>query len=323
MTVQGNRVGVKPDGITPLGNAGSGILTWGPVGTIGGPTESAGNVVAYNGGAGIEAWALNWPKQAAFQANSIHDNAGLGIDLGSDGVTPNDSDDADFGANLLQNFPIVTSLVPFLNGTLISGTLDSAPNSKFRIDVYASTQGDPTGYGEGQTWLGPVGGLVTDAMGSATWSLWVPYTGLGFVSATVTDFVGNTSEFGAAFSNPMEASPAGNMQVGPNGGSSLALTYAPACGAANHVVYWGQAGPGMIGGAGLSWIDSTCALGVSGAATFDPGTPPLGQAYYFAIVGHNAVQEGSYGKDSGGIERPEAVRVGACDHSQVLPQACQ
>jgi hypothetical protein len=40
-------------------------------------------------------------------------------------------------------------------------------------------------------------------------------------------------------------------------------------------------------------------------------------------VGDNAFQEGSYGKDSVGIERPEAVRIGNCDHPQSLPLTCQ
>ena len=63
-------------------------------------------------GAGIQVWALNRPNQTVFQANSIHDSAWLGFDLGADRVTLNDAGDADFGANLLQSFPIVTTPTP-------------------------------------------------------------------------------------------------------------------------------------------------------------------------------------------------------------------
>jgi titin len=322
IAIQGNLIGVKPDGVTPLGNGGSGVFAAGAIGTIGGPIAAAGNVVAYNAGPGVSIGDTNNAKQASIRANSIHHNGGLGIDLRLDGVSLNDTYDGDGGANLLQNFPVVTSVAPFFSGTQISGTLSSALNAKFMIDVYASVQGDPSGYGEGQTWLGNVQ-TVTDGTGSATWSLLSPAAGLHFVTATATDFVGNTSEFSGALSSPMEASSPQDMKVVPNGGSSLKLTYTPACGATNHVVYWGLAGPTSIGTGGPVWIDSACALGTSGTAVFDPGTPPAGKYFYFVIVGDNAFQEGSYGKESSGVERPEAVRIGACDLPQILPQTCQ
>jgi len=322
VAIQGNLIGVKPDGITPLGNGRAGISTLGMIGTIGGAIVPAGNAIAYNAGAGVSVSAINWPRQAAIRLNSIHDNGGLGIDLDSNGVTPNDPNDDDGGANLLQNFPVVTSVAPFFTGTLVSGTLSSSPNSKFLIDLYSNPQGDPSGYGEGRTWMGS-SQIVTDGMGNATWSIFAQVTGASFVTATATDFVGNTSEFSGAFSAPMEASPAGDVRVVPNGGSSLKMTYTPACGATNHVIYWGVAGPKFIGSGGLVWIDSACAVGTSGTAIFDPGTPPVGKAFYFVIVGNNSVQEGSYGKSSAGVERPDAVRIGACDHPQILPQTCQ
>ena len=51
--------------------------------TIGGTASGAGNVIAYNGGAGV---FLEQGYGIPIRGNSIHDNAGLGIDLGPAGV---------------------------------------------------------------------------------------------------------------------------------------------------------------------------------------------------------------------------------------------
>ena len=42
---------------------------------------------------------LNTAKKYAIRRNSIFSNSALGIDLGGDGVSPNDPGDADGGAN--------------------------------------------------------------------------------------------------------------------------------------------------------------------------------------------------------------------------------
>jgi hypothetical protein len=43
---------------------------------------------------------------------------------------------------------------------------------------------------------------------------------------------------------------------------------------------------------------------------------------YFVVVGQDASAEGSYGKNSQGLERPEAVEVGECDLPQVVSTVC-
>ena len=123
-------------------------------------------------------------------------------------------------------------------------------------------------------------------------------------------------ELGA--SHPGEASPAGDMVVSPNVGTSVTLNYAPACGATGHAIYWGTS---PIAGA-LAWTNAACGVGSTGVAGFDPGTPPVGQFYYFVIVGQSAAEEGSYGRDSAGAERPEAQGVGACDRPQLQTLIC-
>jgi hypothetical protein len=105
---------------------------------------------------------------------------------------------------------------------------------------------------------------------------------------------------------PQEAGP---FLANAGVGSLLHIDYTPACGATDHAVYWGTS---PIQGA-LEWTGSACGLGVSGMADFDPGTPPVGQVIYFVVVGYTADEEGSYGLDFEGAQRPEAVGVGTCD----------
>ena len=124
---------------------------------------------------------------------------------------------------------------------------------------------------------------------------------------------GDGTSCGAAACTIGEASGSGDMRASRTG-SQIAVTYVPACGATNHAVYWGTT---PIEGA-LVWQESACDLGASGAATFDPGSVKPGASLYFVIVGQNANVEGSYGRGSSGVERPEAVGVGGCDRPQTL-----
>jgi CSLREA domain-containing protein len=163
--------------------------------TIGGTTPGLGNIIAYNGGQGI---VIVDSTGNSIQSNSIVSNGSLGIDLGADGVTPNDPEDVDMGANNTQNFPLLNSAISDINNTTIAGTLNSVPNTLFRLDIYANATCDPSGYGEGETYLGSKT-ATTDARGdvafTAHFSTTVPAG--QFISATATDPDNNTSEFAA------------------------------------------------------------------------------------------------------------------------------
>ena len=120
----------------------------------------------------------------------------------------------------------------------------------------------------------------------------------------------------AAQSVPGEAS---HQDVAPdlmlasyNGGSGLVdLTYTPACDAADHTIYYGD----LNSLSSYGYSDAACALGTSGAASFDPGSTG---SWFFLVVANNGSEEGSYGRETGDLERPEAVGVGACDVPQNL-----
>jgi len=108
---------------------------------------------------------------------------------------------------------------------------------------------------------------------------------------------------------PDEANPLGELRVERGAGTALDLTFAPACSATDHAVYWAV---GPIVGA-LNWTSSACGLGIAGSAAFDPGEPLPGELLYFVVVGYNDTSEGTYGVDSSDVQRPEASGIGVCD----------
>ena len=133
------------------------------------------------------------------RANSIYSNAGLGIDLkdaadGSDGVTANDAGDGDVGANNLQNFPVLDSARIVDRELVISSTIDSTANGVFTLDFYANPTCDPSGYGEGRTWL--ISRTVSAGSG-ASFAITTTVPLDRFITATATDNDGNSSEFSA------------------------------------------------------------------------------------------------------------------------------
>lgn len=203
--VQGNYIGTKADGVSPLGNSADGMLVSFVDGLdhptvqntlIGGTASGAGNVISANGGHGIR-MTDQW--QNGVLGNSIFNNGGLGINLRYDGVTPNDLNDADLsGANQLQNFPVLTTAGTTGSNIAISGSLDSTANATFRIEFFANAAVDPSGFGEGQTYLGFVN-VTTDNVGHAVISttLAASVPAGQWITATATDANNNTSEFSA------------------------------------------------------------------------------------------------------------------------------
>jgi parallel beta-helix repeat protein len=159
----------------------------------------AGNVIANNGSAQIiggNGVFVESGRGNTVSGNSIYGNSLLGIDLGDDGITANDPDDADAGANDLQNVPTITSAST--NGTAINvaGSLASQPRTTFAVELFASPTCDPSGSGEGRQFLGTTV-VSTDHLGDgdfdATFAVAVP-SGQR-VTATAADPNGSTSEF--------------------------------------------------------------------------------------------------------------------------------
>jgi hypothetical protein len=194
--VQGNLIGTDDTGAAGLGNNGAGVRVMNTVGALfGGTAAGAGNIIAFNAGAGIQVGGSGLAGHA-FLGNSIHSNGGLGIDLDNNGPTLNDPLDADTGANGRQNFPVLGQASTGAAGTSITGTLNSAANGSYRIEFFANAAADSSGFGEGQTFLGFVN-VTTNTAGDATFTFNTPSAvPLGtLISATATSAAGSTSEF--------------------------------------------------------------------------------------------------------------------------------
>jgi hypothetical protein len=205
MVIIGNRIGVGADSATPLGNGQNGLFLSGNDNVIGGTGPGEGNIIAHNGTvsafySGVRVG--NTGLRNTIRGNRIYANSQLGIDLRwPDGVNINDPDDPDTGGNNLQNYPVVTFAQSYANGTtVIRGTLDSNPNTEFTLDFYYSAAADPTGYGEGEFYLG-ADSATTDANGDAEFDVTLPATipPNQFVTATATHADGSTSEFSLVF----------------------------------------------------------------------------------------------------------------------------
>ncbi|UCE18327.1 MAG: matrixin family metalloprotease [Gemmatimonadota bacterium] len=160
-------IGTDFTGAGPLGNGQNGLsLAWAANTNTIGPN----NIIAFNGGDGIrndDQGSLGTVSNM-FTQNSIHTNTGLGISNINGG-----------------NGAIVAPTITTVAGTSVSGT--TVPNAT--VEIFT----DPVD--EGQWYHGTT---VSDGSGNFTWAgaLSGP-----FVTATVTDGAGNTSNFSAPMSS--------------------------------------------------------------------------------------------------------------------------
>ena len=158
-SVLDNSIGTALNGTDPLPNGDDGVsILNGSSSTIGASDPEYGNVIAFNGGDGVNVVA---GAGHSIIGNSIFENDDLGIDLADDGVTLNDANDVDSGANSLQNHPEITSA----GTTTVDWALDGRPFTHYRIELYGNGAScDVSESGEGETFLGSAY-VWTDALG--------------------------------------------------------------------------------------------------------------------------------------------------------------
>lgn len=240
---------ISQGGGLTVGQSGSGII-------VGGTSQDDKNIIAGNNRAGVQINSMYLPfpvtltpGRVTILGNSIFGNEplsfaggvvpGLGIDLfhveldgsfqpvsiDSEGPTPNDPSDPDSGPNNYINFPVLNSVSVTGAQASINFNLDAAdsPSDQYRIEFFANDTADPSGYGEGQTFLGST--TVTNGNNQlATLSL---PSNLNLssksISATTTAIdnttnsgFGSTSEFSPIFSNTTVTNPPQNNDNNSN-----------------------------------------------------------------------------------------------------------
>jgi titin len=193
--VRANLIGTDGTKNPVLGNGLDGVRIAGSGSVIGGPLNAYGNAIADNEKGVVV--TLDTAVSNLIQANSIFQNgSGIfwrGIDLGDDGFTPNSPGGPHTGPNLLQNFPVLTSAVTASGNMTVAGSLNSAPNATFTIELFASPVCGSSQLAQATVSLGRFG-VTTDGSGNANFSFSVLGGQGAGITATATDASNNTSE---------------------------------------------------------------------------------------------------------------------------------
>ena len=213
--VEGNYIGTDKTGLVALANEAAGVTV---------KSSASGNAIGGVGGAGLEntiahnrldGLFLESGSANAILSNLIYSNGGLGIDLGIDGVEPNDPGDGDTGANGLQNYPVLSGANS--SGNTVSGDLNSTPATTFRVEIFRNSACDPSDFGEGEAFAAFVD-VITDGSGDASFIVPILDAGVSpgeIFTATATDPASNTSEFSqcVAANDPPVLLAIGNQSV--------------------------------------------------------------------------------------------------------------
>ncbi|MBI2867816.1 MAG: hypothetical protein HYX97_05730 [Chloroflexi bacterium] len=167
--VQGNVIGTNFTGTADLGNGAHGVYLQNATDTtVGGiriGLADPSNTIAFNARNGVEVVSGIGNNN---RANRIYSNVGLGIDVGGNGVDP---------AAVLPRTPLggqLSHAAPRIRGAevvgetlFVTGAFLTRPRpDNYRLDFYLNTSCDPSGFGEGEAFLG--WSPVTSAGGDET-----------------------------------------------------------------------------------------------------------------------------------------------------------
>lgn len=193
--VSANLIGVGIDGSTPLENQRGVWISGGRSHLVGDGWIGRLNVIAHNQEAGVR--ITDDVLNIRVSGNSIFENGGLGIDLGTSGPDHIDPLDPDEGANTFINAPILWSAFDSADFQNIEGEYFGKPNTFYDIEFYNSPRADPSGLGEGATYRGTLV-IKTDEAGYYQISTHFRPSPDSVYTAFATDRDSNTSEFSNA-----------------------------------------------------------------------------------------------------------------------------
>ena len=100
---------------------------------------------------------------------------------------------------------------------------------------------------------------------------------------------------------------------------SLSISYGVACAGVDHTIEYGELTRAAL--ESYAWSGQECGLGSSGSYDWNAGSAPT--SMFFVVVGNNGTEEGSYGHDGRGAERPEDASSVECAYSQNLYHVCE
>ena len=236
------------------------------------------NLIARATVAGVQLTPNDGPRRTervVIQGNRFANLSALAIDLGANGVRDtNDSGDGDVGPNGLINHPVIDRATQ----ASLAGTV-GATCGGCRVDLYLAEHIPGTDRDYGRTPLAG-GSLVTDANGDFGIEA-PPVTPGSWIIATVTDPLGNTSEFGPAARVGAGLLQCGNLTLrrgwnhaGYFGTESIQLgaNFPPQGGGRVSAIYRLTSG----GDSYLHWIAEAPFTGT--LATLDPGV-----SYWFLV----------------------------------------
>lgn len=283
----GNLIGTNASGLPVLGNGkGIDIAAATATGIVIGGAQTRENVIAGNGAEGIRA---STGTGNSWRRNRFFANGGLGIDLGPAGPTANDEDDADTGANNLQNAPEISLARVNTNLLNVRGLLRGAPGS-YVYTVYVSDEPDPSGFGEGQVQVGSAVVVIPDGETTAAFTFETTITDPPaegaelYISATAEDASQNVSEFSRAIRAVQGGLKISVTNTNDSGAGSLraAITAANASADPNTIVF-------AIPGDGTLTISPTSSLPTITTPVLIDGYTQPGTSPNTLLEGSNAV----------------------------------
>ncbi len=202
--VRNNVFGYADNGSTVLALDDIGVQISGSGHQIGGTGASDGNVFANGDSSAVFIGNSDANTGNRILRNTFENHSRVAIDLQAVGDvpamgdTPNDPNDADAGANHLQNYPEIVQATRSGTTTTVNARLDTTASRTYRIEVYSNDATHASGFGEGQRFVSAQD-VTTDAQGVIDFTVLSNGNALlvgDFVSMTATDLTTNeTSEF--------------------------------------------------------------------------------------------------------------------------------